>query len=146
VQYSIGMSHFRYEEETIFERLRETLPSHAMVVGYDMQQPWGSSEATLVWSNYLHDFAKNRLNLSGRLNLRLFRGLELNVGGSASMVRDQLAIPRADASEEDVLLQRRALLSNYRFTGNVGFAYTFGSIFNSVVNPRFGSGTGDILR
>ena len=30
------------------------------------------------------------------------------------------------------------LQSGYEYSFDVGFTYTFGSIFNNVVNPRFG--------
>ena len=53
---------------------------------------------------------------------------------------------KRDATPEEILLERRALLTNYRYGAFVGISYTFGSIFNSVVNPRFGTGPGSILR
>jgi hypothetical protein len=35
-----------------------------------------------------------------------------------------------------VLTQQRALQTSYQYNAFVGLSYTFGSIFNSVVNPR----------
>ena len=146
VQYSVGTSAFRYREETIFDRMAETRPTHALVVGYDLRQPWGRAELTTEASSYLDDRSQYRLVGDGELDLRIVRGLELEVGGSASLIRDQLSIVKRDATPEDILLQRRALRTDYRFDAYVGLSYTFGSIFNSVVNPRFGTGPGDILR
>jgi hypothetical protein len=145
-QYSAGLSTFRYREQTIFDRMRETRPSHALVVGYDVRQPWGSASAALEASSYLDDRSHNRLVFETSWGLRIVRGLELEVGGSASLVHDQLSIPKRDATPEEILLQRRALGTDYRYNGHIGFNYTFGSIFNSVVNPRFGTGPGQILR
>ncbi len=63
-----------------------------------------------------------------------------------SLIRDQLSLAKRDATEEEVLLELRALSTDYRHRISLGLTYTFGSIFSSVVNPRFGSGPGDILR
>ncbi len=60
--------------------------------------------------------------------------------GGASSVRDQIFLPRSGASDEDVLLERRALQTDFSYRGFVRLSYTFGSIFNNVVNPRFGGG------
>jgi len=145
-QYSIGLSSFRYREETIFDRLEETRPSQLFIIGYDVRQPWGSAEADFEAANFLDDFEKYRLEVDANVDVRLLRGLSLSVGGSASLIRDQLAIVKRDATPEEILLQRRALLTDYRYSAYVGISYTFGSIFRSVVNPRFGTGPGDILR
>ena len=66
------------------------------------------------------------------------RGLSFNVEGSASRLRDQLSLPKRDATDEEVLLRLRQLQSGYEYELQVGLTYTFGSIFNTIVNPRFG--------
>ena len=144
-QYSVGISSFEYEEETIFDRMSEIRPSQSFIVGYDVRQPWGSGDAELETAGFLDDFTQYRVVLDGRLEIRLFRGLSLDLGGSASLLRDQLAITKRGATPEEVLLELRALRTDYRYNMSVGFRYTFGSIFNSVVNPRFGGGAGQIL-
>lgn len=145
VQYSVGISSFRYREETIFDRMEETRPTQSLVVGYDVRQPWGDANVGLEAASFLDDFTQNRLEFDANLEVRLVRGLELNVGGNASLIRDQLSIVKRDATPEEILLQRRALRTDYRYSAYVGLSYTFGSIFNSVVNPRFGSGPGNVL-
>ena len=145
-QYSVGVSSYRYREETIFDKMREVRPNHAFIIGYDVRQPWGSAFASLEAASYLDDMSQNRLELDAEWNLRLFRGMELELGGSVERVHDQLSIPKRDATPEEILLERRALATDYRYDLRVGFSYTFGSIFSPVVNPRFGSGPGRILR
>lgn len=97
-------------------------------------------------SSYLDDFSQRRLEVGGELRLRVVRGLELEIGGSASLIHDQLSLVKRGATPEEILLRRRALQTDYRYDLRAGFSYTFGSIFNSVVNPRFGTGPGEILR
>ena len=50
--------------------------------------------------------------------------------------RDQ-AVPLARTSEE-VLLRLRELQSGYQVSVDISLTYSFGSIFNNIVNPRFG--------
>ncbi|HYC51450.1 MAG TPA: hypothetical protein VEB19_10120 [Gemmatimonadaceae bacterium] len=146
VQYSIGVSSFKYRETTIFGRLSETRPTHALVVGYDVNQPWGSAEATLETARYLDNSSQWRLVFGGDLEVRVARGLSIEIGGGASLIRDQLAIAARNATPEEILLELRDLQTDHRYNLSVGLSYTFGSIFNAVVNPRFGTGPGEILR
>jgi hypothetical protein len=66
------------------------------------------------------------------------RGFSLDLFGRYERVRDQIYIPEGDASDEEVLLRRRALETCYRYDTSVGIRYTFGSTYSSVVNPRLG--------
>jgi hypothetical protein len=40
------------------------------------------------------------------------------------------------------LLRRKQLETSYNYYAYVGISYSFGSIFNNAVNPRFGSSGG----
>ena len=139
-RYTLGAARNDYREETVFEQTSETLPYHSLIVSYDVRQQWGSVHGAVENTAFLNDFSKRRLSVFGELDLRLTRGLQLNFFGEWAQIRDQLNIPRRSASDEDILLRRRQLLSGYNYFGSVGLSYTFGSIFNNVVNPRFGSG------
>jgi len=57
---------------------------------------------------------------------------------NASRIRDQLSIPARGATDEEVLLRLRRLESGYEYGASFSMTYTFGSIFSSIVNPRFG--------
>ena len=135
--YSIGAIHVLYEEETLYGRTAETLAFEALQLSYDVTQPWGSLDVEFEASHYLHDPWK-RYNLSsdGRIDVRLFKGLSLNVGGSVAYVRDQLYLPAGGSTEEEILLRRRQLETSYRYFMNFGVSYSFGSVLNNVVNPR----------
>ena len=45
-------------------------------------------------------------------------------------------------TDEEILLQRRQVSTSYSYFAGVGITYTFGSIFNNVVNPRFEGANG----
>ena len=57
-------------------------------------------------------------------------------GAFASSVHDQLYLPKGDATDEQILTQVRALATSFQRGGSVSVSYTFGSIYNSIVNPR----------
>ena len=136
--YSVGLSYFDYTEETIFDELSETLPKHSLEVAYEVTQPWGSTDVTFIASQFLNDVSKNRLTLSGDLSLRVFRGLNLNLGGRVSHIADQLSLPKGDLTDEDILLRERERATTFSYSGRIGLSYSFGSVFSNVVNPRFG--------
>jgi hypothetical protein len=139
VLYSVGVQHYGYQETTIYDRDRETRPMHFLAVGLSKRQPWGSASASLSGSQFLNALKHYNANLNGNVDLRLGKGFSVNFGGSVSRVRDQLYLPRGEATDEDVIARQQALSTNYRYFLIAGLRYQFGSIFNSVVNQRFGA-------
>jgi len=139
VLYSVGLQQFRYHETTIYGKDEERRPLHTLNIGVNARQPWGSANVSLNGSQFLNELKYNNIGISGGVDVRIGRGLSFNVGGSASRVRDQVYLPRGEATDEEVIARQQALSTGYRFFGFMGLRYQFGSIFNSVVNPRFGS-------
>ena len=70
--------------------------------------------------------------------MRVAKGLSFGAELDASRIRDQLFIPARGATAEEILLRLRRLQSGYEYSVAMNVTYTFGSIFSSVVNPRFG--------
>ncbi|WP_411279459.1 hypothetical protein [Gemmatimonas sp.] len=137
--YNVGPNYYNYQRTTVLNRDSETRFSQQATASLVARQSWGSSNVSLDWLNYLHDFSRHALTLSGNVDLRIGRGFSLNVGGSAARVNDQIYLPRAGNTEEEILLQRQALQTGFRITTNIGLRYTFGSIYNTIVNQRFSS-------
>lgn len=138
ILYSAGLSFFDYEEITLFEKLEETRLDHRLNVAYAVRQPWGSANASVTASSYLHDMSLHRIRLSGRVDFRIVRGFSVNARGSFTRVKDQIYLPLEDIPLEEILLARRALGTDFEYGFDLGFTYRFGSIFNNVVNPRRG--------
>jgi hypothetical protein len=136
--YSVGLAYFDYSEETIFNEVVESLPEHSLEVAYEVTQPWGSADLTLIASQFLSDLSKNRVTLRGDLDLRVFRGLTLNIGGRVAHIADQLNLPKGDLTDEDILLRERERATSFSYFASIGLGFTFGSVFSNVVNPRFG--------
>jgi hypothetical protein len=138
MQYGAGVDRVKYYEVTLYEKTEETLPRHELSVTYEQREQWGSLEARTEWSQYLHDLDKTHLELDGELAVRLARGLSVAGEVSVSRIRDQLGLPARGATPEEILLRLRRLQSGYEYRFGTSLTYTFGSIFSSVVNPRFG--------
>ncbi len=143
LQYAVGATHYRYEDTTIFEKIRETRGDHSLLASLDTRQPWGSVSIALEGRALLDDPKKNQLQLNPEFDVRLFRGLSLNLFGYVSLLRDQLYLAKGGATDEEVLLRRRQLATSYQYFVGAGLSYTFGSIYNNVVNPRFGNSAGN---
>jgi hypothetical protein len=137
-KYAIGGEHAKYSEETIYGKTEETLPAHEVSVAFEQRERWGSVDARLEWFQYLHDLEKYRLEADAEISWRLARGLSISAEASGSRIRDQLSLPRRGATDEEILLRLRELESGYEYDFQVSVTYTFGSIFSSIVNPRFG--------
>ncbi len=138
--YSVGLTHYDYVDPTVFGKLRETRADHQFRVAYQSQQAWGTASVSGSASSFLDDWSKNRLSIYGSLGVRLARGLSFNIEGSYSRVRDQITLRKGNASDEEIFLQLRELATDYQAAMQVGLSYTFGSFFNTIVNPRFNQG------
>jgi len=137
--YRLNLTAVRYQEETIYLKTRETLLSEALSVTLELKEEWGTISTSLEGSHYFHDLNKYHVNLYGEISLRLYKGLSFEVFGGGARIHDQLSLPKAGASLEDILLMRKQLATSYEYYFSVGLSYTFGSIYSNVVNPRFGS-------
>ena len=93
----------------------------------------------------MHDGRKNQISLFTSLNLRVLKGLSVNFYGSYSRIRDQLNLASGDLLDEEVLLRRKELATQYSYFSGISLSYTFGSNYNNVVNPRFGGGGRTIM-
>ncbi len=140
VLYRVGYTATRYHEETIYFKTSESLLQESLTWAYEVKRPWGTVSLELQGSHFFHDFSKNRVNLSGQVDVRIWKGLSLNLYGSYTRIRDQLALPRGGASYEDVLLRQKQLATGYTYYLSVGLNFSFGSTRSNVVNPRFGNG------
>jgi hypothetical protein len=137
VLYTVGVNHLDYVEETIFDQQEETRFDHKLEVGYESRQPWGSAYLSANASSFLHDWGLNRLGVHAGIEVRLARGLELDINAGYSRVRDQITLRKGDATDEEIFLRLRELATGYQADFSVGLSYTFGSFLNTVVNPWF---------
>jgi len=140
--YSIGYNFANYTDTTIYNKTEEGHFQHSLSVAYEVVQKWGSIDLNLNYSNYLYDWSKNNLSIYGGVDWRIVKGLSINFGVSASLIHDQLGLVKGGATTEEVLLRRKELATQFQYFTSFGLTFTFGSIYNNVVNPRFGNSGG----
>jgi len=128
-----------YDEETIFDKTRETLFYSSLSVSGQIIERWGDVRTTLEGNVYFHDPGVNKLEWDTNFDIRISRGLSINCGFEASLIHDQLYISKEDIPVEEILLQRKQLQTNWSYDFRIGLSYIFGSQYNNIVNPRFGS-------
>jgi hypothetical protein len=138
VFYSAGAERASYYEETLYGEFEETLASQEISATYEQREPWGTLEGRVVFTNFFPGLDRHRLEVDSEIDIRIARGLSLNLEASVSRIRNQLSLPRRDASPEEVLLRLRQLESGFQTRLEFGMEYRFGSRFAAIVNPRFG--------
>lgn len=138
LQYTIGGAHYLYEAETIFGKLREAIAQHTFTTSLGLRQPWGSAGGAFVFAQHLTAPERTRVSANGNISVRIVRSLSVNASASYARIRDLFTLEKGDASVEEVLLRQRQLATGYRYSTSVGFSYSFGSLSNTTVNPRFG--------
>ena len=139
--YFLGHTSFDYELTNILGLDEEKRPDHGLFAEYDVQQPWGFISVRLKTSQFLNDTEYYSLSVGGDLDYRITRGLSINLWGNYSLTNNQIYLAATEASNEDLLLKTKALDTNTRSNFGLSLKYSFGSIYNNVVNNRLrGSG------
>ena len=136
VAYKLDYSYNDYEQKTIYGQRNEVLWGHSLVLAADFRQTWGTIRAGITGSQHFHDLSSNRAELFTRMDVRIFKGFSLTLRGDLNFINDLVAIPMAEMTTEEILLERRRRSTDYEFDGHIGFTYTFGSELSKAYNPR----------
>ena len=143
LQALVYARYYDYDEVTVYGKDTETVYQSSFRWSLGFRQPWGTANLNARAEALLHDPSKfYRVSAGGRLSVRIARGLEWNISGEVSTIHDQIFLSAKELTPEEILLERRQLPTDYKFDISTGFRFTFGSIFNNVVNNRFGGGRG----
>lgn len=136
-RYEINYGYQDYIETTIYFKNHENLFSQSLYTGLELIEKWGSSLFSITYSNYLHDLSKKRLRFNAYLTMRLIKGLSFNFNCTYSIIHDQLFLSACGATPEQVLLKRKELNTRYSYMIMFGFSYSFGNIYQNIINTRF---------
>lgn len=140
--YQVSLGYYDYDEITVFNETTENLVEQSLRANMNFTQPWGEIEGSLNASAFMHDLNKNRFEVNMELDFRVFRGLSFTLSGRYAWINDQLGVPAGDIDDAEQLLNLRQQLTSYSYGASFGIEWTFGSIYNNVVNPRFNRGRG----
>ncbi|MEX1268224.1 MAG: hypothetical protein WEA56_04420 [Balneolaceae bacterium] len=137
IRYRITPLYREYFETTVLGQDEEFLVYHNLYALLRYDRPWGRINISVSGSNYFHDLSLNRLEFNPSFDIRIVRGLSLNVSGRYRIINDQISLPGADQSDDCYALGNCQRPTSYDYRISFGLSYTFGSIYNNVVNPRF---------
>ncbi|HEX2921430.1 MAG TPA: hypothetical protein VHO50_09735 [Bacteroidales bacterium] len=136
--YSIGHRSSNYTDTTIYSLLREDRFRHELSVGYMVQEKWGSINLAMIGATFLDDFSKNSIEAGGSVRIRIFKGLSFTFNANVGYINDAINLVKPEnIKDEEKLLRLKQEATRYQVSTSVGLTYTFGSIYNNVVNPRF---------
>lgn len=142
LEANAGYGVYAYRDTTINDKLNETIPLTRLTLNLSSNEPWGSLNVGVSGVRYLNERKEYRISSYSEFNIRLFKGFNLNFFGGYENIHDQFALAKKNYTQQEILLRQFQRGTTYSFYGGGGFSYTFGSIFNNVVNPRF---TGDFF-
>ena len=140
IQWTAGISRFKYDEITIYEKIEETKWSQSLVSELDLRQPYGTIGLQMQFANYLDDPSVRRFSFEVDTDIRVSRGFSVRLFGEYQSIHDQLFLKRGEATNEEIIARQQQLQTSYRYFISAGITYRFGSINNNVVNTRFNSG------
>lgn len=142
IQYFVKAQYIDYIDTTMFFVSEEWLFRQQLSMAMTYNQPWGSCRVTLRASHILGDINAYSLGMYGDLTWRVYKGLSVSMNARGAITKDDRWMPKTAATLDDVLLQLRRINSRYSYSMGFGLSYSFGSMYNNVVNPRFSSERG----
>ena len=134
--YRIGTGKRNYIEKTIYGYEKQALTSQTLSLNVRFRQKWGNISSYLNGTQFFNDGTKKTFSLRSDLDIRVFEGLAVRLSGNVNLIREQYSLAAGNTSVEDLLLQQRQIATDYRTSFSVGLSYTFGSIYNSIINTR----------
>ena len=137
--YGISANHNDYTDTTVYLKTSENFASHLLDLSYQNSQTWGSFSFSIYGDQILDkdDLKKYNVGISSNIDWNISKGLSLNYWAYINFDRAQIHLPLDEATYEEIILRQKELESNYFYYMNFGISYTFGSMKNNVVNPRF---------
>ncbi len=136
-RFETGYKYSDYTDSTDYDKMTEHLFESELSAAYKVTKKWGNINTSINGSTLMHDLSKYNIDLYTSLNVRIVKGLSVELSGSSSLIRNQINLPKQGATYEEILLRQQQVSTDYRFSFFAGLSYTFGSIYNNVVNPRF---------
>ena len=135
--YGIGNQNNNYIDTTIFFKTHQNYFYQQLSIDFESMQKWGSIDLGLTGKDLFLRGNKYDISLYLNVDVRVIKGLNIFGWGSFNLNRSQIELPSSGSNYEEVLLRQKQLASSYNYYTSIGLSYTFGSLYNNIVNPRF---------
>jgi hypothetical protein len=147
--YEAGPLWLKYIDTPYYGSFKDNLFMHSLSLNFGLIQNWGNVYAYVNWESFLNDFHLAGKRIAGKdvrnfsvgsnFDIRIFKGLSLNAYIEYEITKGIYPnIRRSDFDVDDILSNTRQYPTSNNFETYLGLTYRFGSIYNNVVNPRFG--------
>jgi hypothetical protein len=136
ISYKIGMQRLEYFELTIYDKLRDFLLFHSLDFELRMTQPWGQINLDLEARQFPTMDNAYSIKLDMDFSVRFSSAFSFFAGTRLEKIHDQLYLPKGELTLDEILLRRKQLATTYDIRYRLGVRFTFGSIYNNVVNQR----------
>ncbi|MEX2456718.1 MAG: hypothetical protein WD381_05350 [Balneolaceae bacterium] len=140
VQYQLTPTYRRYYNTTIFLEDAEFIMSHEVSTRLRYDQSWGRIDIRASAMHFFHDLDINRIEINPSFNIRIIRGLSVSLSGRYRIINDQLSLELpgdVDPNDPESIIRGVQRPTSFDYSISFGLSYTFGSIYNNVVNSRF---------
>lgn len=145
IRYGLDITNNQYFDTTLYFKKHETLQGQQLDASLTYNQKWGTVNLFSSYHSYLNNLKHYNLSLGGGMNVRISGGLSFNVFLFGNILRDQIYLPKGQASFQEILTRQRQLATNFSIFSFFGINYRFGSKLNNFVNPRFNGGGGNFF-
>jgi len=136
LSYFIGAQKFNYIETTIFGKKTENVFFEGIGLTFEIIEPRWEVYSYLRASHFFNDFKKNKIELESNISLKIIQGFSIVFDINVERPHDQIYLPQEGATRDEILLKRKKLATDYELALSFGIQYSFGSIYNSIVNRR----------
>ncbi len=134
--YQIKPRYYDYIDKTIYGKNNEWLWDESVKLELILRQPWGEIEGFIRAKHYLHNINENSLEMNTKVAIKVAKGFSFFVKLNASLLNNQRYIADIVQTRDELLLQQRQQATPFDLDGKFGIRYSFGSIYNNVVNQR----------
>lgn len=134
--YKAGARIDKYFDTTILNKTKMTWGFHSAGMYVELVKEWGTFSTWIGYNSFLNNFKFWSAELWTEANFNLFKGFSLSLSASLNYIQDQVTLRLDEASDNDILLRQVQLPTSFRYWTSIGISYTFGSIYNNIVNPR----------
>ncbi|MCM2302342.1 MAG: hypothetical protein NDI80_06945 [Flavobacteriaceae bacterium] len=137
LSYKVGGVFNNYVEKTIFNKEKEFLWEHGLNLGGSVNQNWGNITSEVSYDSFLQNADFHQFSFHLGANIRIIKGLSFNISGNYNITNNQINLAGGNLTLEELLLRQQQVKSGYNYFISTGLNYSFGSIYNTIVNPRF---------
>lgn len=134
--YKAGPRFDRYYDTTVLQKTKMTWSVQETGMYVQVIKEWGSFATWLSYTTMLNDFRYWSASIETDASFNLFKGFNLNLSANVSFIQNQVSLRLNEASDNEILLRQVQVPTDFRYWMSMGFSYTFGSIYNNIVNPR----------